>query len=160
MSRIPRRASAARTAVSYTTGVLLAALSVGALTSCAVDHSETVPALERDLVAADELNPDWDTEMWHGGSDTDTSRYLGADPEGYEYYVTLNRNGGYCLVISADKLDTHPFDKPHDTWQFNCTTNLPLEVRWHHITATLHPHGQVPHGEGTDVIADQISVRR
>lgn len=73
MSRTPRRATAQRTAVSYTTGVIIATISVGALTSCAVDHSQTVPAFERERTAADELHPRWDTEVWHGGGDTDTS---------------------------------------------------------------------------------------
>lgn len=160
MSRTPRLAIDARTASSYAAGVVVAALSIVVLASCAADHTQTVPALERERVAADELPDHWVAELWAGGNDTDTSRLIGADPEGFEYYVSVNRNGGYCLVVSADKLDTPPFENPYDTWRANCETSLPFDVKWHHITATLHAHGQAPSGDGNVTVADQVSVRR
>lgn len=145
-------------AVAAAAGVLLAT----ALSACATDHSRTVPALERERVAEDQLPSSWDAELSNQHALPATSRLLGSDSAGYEYFVTELRGGGYCLIVMAPENPVNP----HDTWRAGCSPGLPLEVGFSGIgfdgvTATLIPHGEsYEEDDDVEVIAEQVLVRR
>lgn len=140
--------------------VLLGAV---ALTSCTVaDHSRTVPALERERVAEDHLPTEWDAELTNQHALPDTSRLLGSDSAGYEYYVTELSGGGYCLIVVAPENPVNP----HDTLRAGCSPGLPLEVGFagigfEGVTATLVSHDEPYDGaDDVEIIAGQVVVRR
>ena len=132
--------------------------AVSLLTSCAVDHSGTVPALERARGASDHLPSHWDAELTNMRAAIDSSRLIGADSRGYEYFVTTHGPGGYCLIVSLG--DNENPENIHDTWRANCSADLPVEVEFAGVSAALVPHGAPAPDDALEIVGNQVTVRR
>lgn len=137
----------------------LAVVSAAALTSCAINDTTMVPALTRTATEADATPSHWDAELTNMGVDHGTSRLIGTDTAGYEFYATARRGGGYCLIVSLGPHNTNP-DNENDTWRGDCSKTLPVVITFTGVTATLNAHGHASGQPGSEIVGKQVEVRR
>lgn len=128
----------------FVAAVALAGVAAMLLTSCA---PSPVPAMDREQTAEDEVPPQ---VTWPEGeaTDLDTSRLLGQDRDGREYYVTRSTGGvSYCLTVvpAAGK----------DGWVTACGT-MPLTAGLRDVGATLVSAGEAEGGD--EIVGGQVVV--